>query len=117
MPTFLGTKWFNIIKINFLILQELIKKMNLNLTSKRLNAKKSHKKLRQIFEGVFFLDYSAYYPVFRSMFRNVVAALNEAQDITIFLKPLGAHFQVIFLRVPVRTFYVLTCSTSITLIL
>ena len=28
------------------------------------------------------------------MFRNVVAALNEAQDITLFLRPLGQHFQV-----------------------
>lgn len=37
---------------------------------------------------------SAYYPCFRSMFRNVVAALNEAQDITLFLRPLGKHFQV-----------------------
>ena len=37
---------------------------------------------------------SAYYPVFRSMFRNVVAALNEAQDITLYLRPLAAHFQV-----------------------
>ena len=58
---------------------------------------------------------SAYYPVFRSMFRqgenftiisleksceelpfarrNVVAALNEAQDITLYLRPLAAHFQ------------------------
>jgi dynein heavy chain len=36
---------------------------------------------------------SAYYPVFRSMFRNVVAALNEAQDITLYLKPLAQHFQ------------------------
>ena len=38
---------------------------------------------------------SAYYPVFRSMFRNVVAALNEAQDITLYLRPLAAHFQVL----------------------
>ena len=37
---------------------------------------------------------SAYYPCFRSMFRNVVAALNEAQDITMFLKPLAVHFEV-----------------------
>ncbi len=35
---------------------------------------------------------SAYYPVFRSMLRNVVAALNEAQDITLYLKPLAGHF-------------------------
>ena len=27
------------------------------------------------------------------MFRNVVAALNEAQDITLYLKPLTQHFQ------------------------
>ena len=38
-------------------------------------------------------SFSAYYPCFRSMFRNVVAALNEAQDITLFLKPLTQHFQ------------------------
>ena len=38
--------------------------------------------------------FSAYYPVFRSMFRNVVAALNEAQDITLFLGPLAKHFEV-----------------------
>ena len=37
---------------------------------------------------------SAYYPAFRAMFRNVVAALNEAQDITLFLKPLAVHFEV-----------------------
>ena len=28
------------------------------------------------------------------MFRNVVAALNEAQDITLFLGPLAKHFEV-----------------------
>jgi len=39
--------------------------------------------------------FSAYYPVFRSMLRNVVAALNEAQDITLYLKPLSQHFLVI----------------------
>jgi dynein heavy chain len=38
-------------------------------------------------------SFSAYYPVFRSMFRNVVAALTEAQDITLHLKPLAQHFQ------------------------
>ncbi len=38
---------------------------------------------------------SAYYPCFRSMFRNVVAALTEAQDITLFLKPLAKHFQLL----------------------
>ena len=37
---------------------------------------------------------SAYYPCFRSMFRNVVAALNEARDITLYLKPLATHFEV-----------------------
>ena len=40
------------------------------------------------------LFFSAYYPCFRSMFRNVVAALNEAQDITLYLKPLKQHFKV-----------------------
>ena len=38
--------------------------------------------------------FSAYYPCFRSMFRNVVTALNEAQDITLYLKPLKQHFKV-----------------------
>eukprot|EP00093_Oithona_nana_P000832 00832.XXX_2269_2850_1 [CDS] Oithona nana genome sequencing. len=38
---------------------------------------------------------SAYYPAFRAMFRNVVAALNEAQDITLFLKPLAVHFEAL----------------------
>ena len=38
--------------------------------------------------------FSAYFPCFRSMFRNVVAALNEAQDITLYLKPLKQHFKV-----------------------
>ena len=38
--------------------------------------------------------FSAYYPCFRSMFRNVVAALNEAQDITLFLKPLRTNLHV-----------------------
>ena len=37
---------------------------------------------------------SAYYPVFRSMYRNVVAALNEALDITLFLLPLTKLFKV-----------------------
>ena len=40
--------------------------------------------------------FSAYYPCFRSMFRNVVTALNEAQDITLYLKPLKQHFKVSF---------------------
>ena len=44
---------------------------------------------------------SAYYPVFRSMFRNVVAALDEALDITLFLKCLATHFEV-------SIYYVLT---------
>jgi hypothetical protein len=41
----------------------------------------------------FFLN-SAYYPAFRSMFRNVVSALNEAQDIALHLRPLTGLFQV-----------------------
>ena len=36
---------------------------------------------------------SAYYPCFRSMFRNVVAALNESLDICLHLKPLRDHFE------------------------
>ena len=30
----------------------------------------------------------------RSMFRNVVASMNEALDISMHLKPLASHFQV-----------------------
>ncbi len=41
-----------------------------------------------------FLLFSAYYPCFRSMFRNVLAALNESQDITLYLMPLAKHFMV-----------------------
>ena len=40
---------------------------------------------------------SAYYPVFRSMYKNVMAALDEALDITLFLKCLATHFQVRYL--------------------
>ena len=36
------------------------------------------------------------------MFRNVVAALNEAQDITLFLKPMTNHFQVMKLYMLMR---------------
>ena len=46
-----------------------------------------------MYQGLVFL-FSAYYPVFRSMFRNVVAALNEALDITLFLMPLAKLFMV-----------------------
>ena len=45
----------------------------------------------------FFLN-SAYYPAFRSMFRNVVSALNEAQDIALHLRPLTGLFQVTILH-------------------
>ena len=38
---------------------------------------------------------SAYYPSFKSMFRNVLCALNEALDITLHLHPLVAHFESI----------------------
>ena len=38
---------------------------------------------------------SAYYPCFRSMFRNVVAALNESLDICLHLKPLRDHFETL----------------------
>ena len=37
---------------------------------------------------------SAYYPTFKSMFRNVVAALNESLDITMHLRPLAGHYEV-----------------------
>ncbi|GFG28503.1 hypothetical protein Cfor_03628 [Coptotermes formosanus] len=35
---------------------------------------------------------SAYYPCFRTQFQNVVAALAEAKDIVLYLKPLLRHF-------------------------
>ncbi|XP_049855418.1 dynein beta chain, ciliary-like [Schistocerca gregaria] len=35
---------------------------------------------------------SAYFPCFKSMFRNVVAAVAEARDIVIYLKPLQKYF-------------------------
>ena len=44
--------------------------------------------------SILFLTDSAYYPAFKSMYRNVVAAMKEAQDITTHLKPLAAHFEV-----------------------
>ena len=43
---------------------------------------------------------SAYYPCFKSMFRNVVAAMNEALDISLHLKPLRNHFKVSPLHTP-----------------
>ena len=44
--------------------------------------------------SILYLTDSAYYPAFKSMYRNVVAALKEAQDITTHLKPLTSHFEV-----------------------
>ena len=41
---------------------------------------------------------SAYFPVYARLFKNVVAALTEAQDITLFLNPLKSHFQVLLPR-------------------
>ncbi|XP_054276549.1 dynein beta chain, ciliary [Macrosteles quadrilineatus] len=35
---------------------------------------------------------SAYFPCFKNIFRNIVAALTEAKDICKFLKPLAKHF-------------------------
>ena len=35
------------------------------------------------------------YPCIRSMFRNVVASLNEALDITLHLRPLTDHFETL----------------------
>ena len=43
--------------------------------------------------SILYLTDSAYYPAFKSMYRNVVAAMKEAQDITTHLKPLTSHFQ------------------------
>ena len=45
--------------------------------------------------SILFLTDSAYYPAFKSMYRNVVAAMKEAQDITTHLKPLTSHFEVL----------------------
>ena len=44
--------------------------------------------------SILYLTDSAYYPAFKSMYRNVVAAMREAQDITTHLKPLTSHFEV-----------------------
>ncbi|XP_068120652.1 dynein axonemal heavy chain 9 isoform X1 [Hyperolius riggenbachi] len=38
---------------------------------------------------------SSYFPAFKALFRDVVAALSEAQDINVFLKPLQRHFEEI----------------------
>ncbi|GLH12099.1 uncharacterized protein GBIM_16853, partial [Gryllus bimaculatus] len=38
---------------------------------------------------------SAYFPCFKTLFRNIVAALAEAQDISLYLKPLLRHFKVV----------------------
>ena len=63
--------------------------MNLESLFEQMKADTT-KKMASILE----ITDSAYKPVFRSMFRNVVAALNEAQDITMYLKPLAIHFEV-----------------------
>ena len=44
--------------------------------------------------SILYLTDSAYYPAFKSMYRNVVGAMKEAQDITTHLKPLTSHFEV-----------------------
>ncbi|XP_077110730.1 dynein axonemal heavy chain 9 isoform X2 [Ranitomeya variabilis] len=38
---------------------------------------------------------SSYFPAFKALFRDVVAALSEAQDINLYLKPLQRHFEEI----------------------
>ena len=38
---------------------------------------------------------SAYFPSFKKMFDKVVSALIEAMDITLYLKPLSEHFEVL----------------------
>ncbi|XP_063817028.1 dynein axonemal heavy chain 9 isoform X3 [Pseudophryne corroboree] len=38
---------------------------------------------------------SSYFPAFKALFRDVVAALSEAQDINLYLKPLHRHFDEI----------------------
>ncbi|PSN39336.1 Dynein beta chain [Blattella germanica] len=49
------------------------------------------KKMASILE----LTDSAYFPCFKSIFRNIVAAVTEARDITLYLKPLIKHFDLI----------------------
>ena len=45
--------------------------------------------------SILFLTDSAYYPAFKAMYRNVVSAMKEAQDITTHLKPLESHFEAL----------------------
>ncbi|CAG7732677.1 unnamed protein product [Allacma fusca] len=49
------------------------------------------RKIATIIEGTG----STYWPAFKSMFRNVVAALAEAQDILAYLKPLKKHIDAV----------------------
>ena len=65
------------------------KNMNLESLYEQIKAPTTRK-----MASILALTDSAYYPVFKSMFRNVVAALDEAQDITLFLMPLFKHFEV-----------------------
>ncbi|KAM8946996.1 dynein axonemal heavy chain 9 [Pelodytes ibericus] len=52
---------------------------------------KKVRKMAEILERV----QSSYFPAFKALFRDVVAALSEAQDINIHLKPLQRHFEEI----------------------
>ncbi|XP_069510616.1 dynein axonemal heavy chain 9 [Ambystoma mexicanum] len=50
---------------------------------------KKVRKMAELLERV----QSSYFPAFKAMFRDVVAALSEAQDINLHLKPLQRHFE------------------------
>ncbi|XP_062717225.1 dynein beta chain, ciliary-like [Aedes albopictus] len=51
-----------------------------------------HERIRSMALILEFTD-SAYYPCFKTLFKNVVTALAEARDITLYLNPLTRHFQ------------------------
>ncbi|CAH2292037.1 dynein heavy chain 9, axonemal [Pelobates cultripes] len=52
---------------------------------------KKVRKMAELLEKV----QSSYFPAFKALFRDVVAALSEAQDINLHLKPLQRHFEEI----------------------
>ena len=59
-----------------------------------ISSSQMHSNIAIKMASILYLTDSAYYPAFKSMYRNVVAAMKEAQDITTHLKPLAAHFEV-----------------------
>ena len=62
-------------------------------TRVRMTEFQMHSNIAVKMASILYLTDSAYYPAFKSMYRNVVAAMKEAQDITTHLKPLTSHFQ------------------------